>query len=88
MYIILSLFGPLLFGYLGLPFVVALAWAIACAAGWMWGKRAELKAARENAYGAGSTGGTLGSVMIFVAVATCFAAGHSAAFYLAQMATT
>jgi hypothetical protein len=49
-HILLSLLGPVYFGYMHLPYVVLVVWSAACAAFFFWSNRASLRHARQMAY--------------------------------------
>jgi hypothetical protein len=49
-HILLSLLGPVYFGYVHSPYVVLVVWSAACAAIFFWSNRASLRNARELAY--------------------------------------
>ena len=49
-HILLSLLGPVYFGYLHSPYVVLVVWSAACAAIFFWSNRASLRHARQVAY--------------------------------------
>src|SRR5260370_33140139 len=49
-HILLSLLGPVYFGFLHSPYVVLVVWSAACAAIFFWSNRASLRHARQVAY--------------------------------------
>src|SRR5437870_1350759 len=49
-HILLSLLGPVYFGYLHSPYVILVVWSAACAAIFFWSNRASLRHARQVAY--------------------------------------
>ena len=49
-YILLSLLGPVYFGYEHSPYVALIVWSAACAAIFFWSNRASLRHARQVAY--------------------------------------
>src|SRR5438445_13100595 len=46
-HIVLSLLGPVYFGYVHSPYVVLVVWSAACAAIFFWSNRASLRHARQ-----------------------------------------
>jgi hypothetical protein len=49
-HILLSLLGPVYFGYMHSPYVVLVVWSAACAAIFFWSNRTSLRHARQVAY--------------------------------------
>ena len=49
-HILLSLLGPVYFGYVHSPYGVLVVWSAACAAIFFWSNRASLRRARQVAY--------------------------------------
>ncbi|TIT35476.1 MAG: hypothetical protein E5W65_13050 [Mesorhizobium sp.] len=78
-----SLFGPAYFAYAGatVPFMVT--WAIACAALAMWNNRESRRHARL-ALGIAASRSRPASIGIFVLVAACYIAAHSAVYLLVR----
>ncbi|MEI9429000.1 hypothetical protein [Mesorhizobium sp. Cs1299R1N3] len=78
-----SLFGPAYFAYAGvrIPFMVT--WAIACAALAMWNNRESRRQARL-APGIAASHSWPASIGMFVLVAACYIAAHSAVYVMVR----
>jgi hypothetical protein len=75
---LLSLIGPAYLAYYGFSVPVMVAWAILCAALWVWNNRPSKRrnggVARSHAAG----------LMFFVLVAACYVTSHTGVYLLAR----
>ncbi|MGY2994785.1 hypothetical protein ACVWWD_003592 [Mesorhizobium sp. URHB0026] len=78
-----SLFGPAYFAYAGVTVPFMVAWAIACAALAMWNNRESRRLGRL-APGVVASRSWAASIRIFVLVAACYIAVHSAVYLLVR----
>lgn len=78
-----SLFGPAYFAYAGVTVPYMVAWAIACAALAMWNNRESRRHAKLGP-GAVISRSWPASIGIFVLVAACYVAAHSAIYLLVR----
>ncbi|WP_292210838.1 hypothetical protein [Mesorhizobium sp.] len=78
-----SLFGPAYFAYAGVTVPFMVTWAIACAALAMWNNR-ESRGHARLAPGIVASRSWAASTGIFVLVAACYIAAHSAVYLLVR----
>ncbi|MBZ9694551.1 MULTISPECIES: hypothetical protein [unclassified Mesorhizobium] len=78
-----SLFGPAYFAYAGVTVPFMVAWAIACAALATWNNRESRRHGRL-APGIVASRSWAASIGIFVLVAACYIAAHSAVYLLVR----
>lgn len=76
-----SLIGPAYFAYYGFTIPVMVAWAIVCAALWMWNNGPSKRQAGQDSSAARSR---FASLIFFVVVAACYVAAHTAIYLLVR----
>jgi hypothetical protein len=89
-HILLSLLGPVYFGYVHSPYVVLVVWSAACAAIFFWSNRASLRHARQVAhttYPVPLPYMAFFTVLLYVACSAGFLIVYSALYFFVEWLT-
>jgi len=83
--LLLSLLGPVYFGYQHDPYAAVVIWALITSALFFWRSRDALQRSRKHAYGtekAPATSMIFITALIFISIAVVFLGVHSALYFL------